>query len=160
MSWTMTMNRDGVLQGKEEAGRAFRLTDAERRIITVCSDVLLPAGGAIGLSGVEAGVVGRFEQIVARVPAKTRLLLRALLALVEVSAPMAGVLGGRLTRLPRPKQERVLRGLMDHRVYLLRTAFLGLRTMLTLCYFSSDEVNSQLGCLPDLDPFHLGEVAS
>ena len=160
MSWAIAMNGTSTVSRDFGSRRDFHLTTAERKIISACAEVLLPAGGAIRKSGLEAGVVGRFEQIVGDVPVKTRLLLRALLALVEVSAPLAGVLGGRLSKLSLEKKRTVLQGLMNHRVYLLRTAFLGLRTMLTLCYFSDAQVNEQLGCVPDLDPFHMGDGAT
>jgi hypothetical protein len=153
MSWTIAMNEVGVASSIHDT--AFRLTEQERRVIEACSDVLLPPGGAIRQSGRQAGVVERFEQIVGGVSAKPRLLLRALLALVEMSGPATGVFRGRFTKLDSADQRRVLHALMNHRVYLLRTAFLGLRTMLTLAYFSDDEVNRELGCQADLDPFHL-----
>ncbi|HNT00056.1 MAG TPA: hypothetical protein PKL73_24060, partial [Polyangiaceae bacterium] len=40
----------------------------EKQIVTACTEVLLPAGGAIAVSGLDAKVVETFEQLLANVP--------------------------------------------------------------------------------------------
>ncbi len=145
---------------EDEHGRRSVLHDRERRIVAACAEVLLPEGGAIPLSGVDAGVVPYFDDVMARIPVTTRSLLRALLQFVEHSPVMYGPFRRPLTRLGLEDRRKVLRGLMNSRFYLLRTAFLGLRTVLTIAYFGNDEVNRSLGATPNLDPFALGEVAA
>ena len=84
---------------EDEHGRRSVLHDRERRIVAACAEVLLPEGGAIPLSGVDAGVVPYFDDVMARIPVTTRSLLRALLQFVEHSPVMYGPFRRPLTRL-------------------------------------------------------------
>jgi hypothetical protein len=129
------------------------LTSKEREIVEACAEVLLPAGGAIPLSGLDAGVVAYFDDVMAQIPSTTRFLLRALLQFVQHSPAFYGPLKGPITKLGIEDRRRVLRGLMNSRSYLLRTAFLGLRTVITIAYFGNEEVNRSVGATPNLDPF-------
>lgn len=147
-------------QGTESGAAPGAMTASERAVIQACAEVLIPAGGAIPVSGVEAGVVAYFDNVLARVPVTTRLLLRALIRFVEVSPWVYGPFKTRMSRLAPEHRARVLRSLMNSRIYLLRTAFLGLRTVLTIAYFGSDEVNRSIGATPDLNPFALSEEAA
>lgn len=129
------------------------LRQRERKIVIACAEVLLPDGGAIPMSGVEAGVVDYFDDMVAKVPPMTRILLRGLLQLVEHSPTLYGPLKRPVTRLGVEDRRKVLSRLMNSRSYLLRTAFLGLRTVLTIAYFGNEEVVRSVGATPNLDPF-------
>lgn len=136
------------------------LTRGEREIVAACAEVLLPAGGAIPLSGMDAGVLDYFDDVLARIPATTRFLLRALIQFVEHSPTIYGPFKKRVTRLSAKDRSKVLEGLANSRLYLLRTAFLGLRTVLTIAYFGNDEVNRTVGAVPNLNPFELKEQAA
>ncbi|MCU0691226.1 MAG: hypothetical protein MUF54_07490 [Polyangiaceae bacterium] len=142
------------------AGQRPGLSKRERRILAACAEVLLPAGGAIPISGMEAGVVDYFEGMMGRVPLATRVLLRAMLQLVEFSPMFYGPLKGPISSLAERDRSRVLRGLMNSRVYVLRTAFLGLRTVLTIAYFGNPEVSRSIGATPNLNPFQLQGAAA
>jgi len=131
----------------------------ERRIVAACAEALLPAGGAIPLSGKDAGVVEYVDDLMARTPMTTRLLLRALLQLVEHSPTFYGPFKQPVTKLDPRNRRRVLRTLMNSRLYLMRTAFLALRTVLTIAYFGNDEVSRSVGAVPNLDPFALQGAA-
>lgn len=141
------------------SGQRSILWDRERRIVAACAEVLLPAGGAIPISGNDAGVVEYFDDVMARIPLTTRLLLRALLQFVEHSPTLYGPLKKPVTKLGLDDRRKVILGLANSRLYLLRTAFLGLRTVLTIAYFGNEEVNRTVGAVPKLDPFALGEAA-
>jgi len=125
----------------------------EKQIVTACTEVLLPAGGAIAVSGLDAKVVETFEQLLANVPPMTRMLLRAMLQFVERSPWAYGYSPRPLSRLDLSQRHKVLERLMNSRFYLVRTAFLGLRTVLTVAYFRDENVMQALGATPNLDPF-------
>ena len=158
MSWSMMRIRK--YRDSERGDRRAVMTPTERAVIEACAEVLLPQGGAIPLSGIDAGVVPYFDDVLARVPTTTRMLLRALIHFVEVSPWVYGPFKARMSRLAPEHRAKVLRALMDSRLYLLRTAFLGLRTVLTIAYFGSEEVNRSIGATPDLNPFDLSEEAA
>lgn len=134
-------------------GQRSVLRSREREIVAACAEVLLPAGGAIPLSGLDAGVVAYFDDVMAQIPRTTQLLLRALLQFVQHSPALYGPLKRPITKLGVEDRRRVLEGLMNSRSYLLRTAFLGLRTVITIAYFGNEEVNRTVGATPNLDPF-------
>ena len=73
---------------------------------------------------------------------------------------MYGPFKRRVTRLSPDERRKVLYGLANSRLYLLRTAFLGLRTVLTIAYFGNEEVNRTVGAVPNLNPFELREQAA
>ena len=123
----------------------FALSTTERATVTACAEALLPPGGAIALSGLEAGVVPYFERMVGRVPATTRVLLRALIRFVEFSPWMFGPFKARMTRLAVADRVKVIRALSESRVYLLRTSFVAMRACLTIAYFGHAGVNRAMG---------------
>ncbi len=132
------------------------MTGREREIVVACCETLLPPGGAIPLSGVEAGTVEYFDRFLARSPVTIRVLLRVMLRFVELSPRLYGMHARRLSQLPEAERERALQRVMNSRIYLVRAGGVGLRTMLTIAYFGSDEVLEASGLAPDTDPFGLG----
>ncbi len=139
-------------------GRKSVLRSREKKIVTACAEVLLPAGGAIPVSGLDAGVVDYFDDMLSKVPPMTRVLLRGLLQLVEHSPTVYGPLKRPVTRLGAEDRRKVIARLMVSRSYLVRTAFLGLRTVLTIAYFGNEQVVRSVGATPNLDPFSRGET--
>jgi hypothetical protein len=123
----------------------FELSRSERATMTACAEALLPPGGAIPLSGVEAGVVPYFERMIGRVPPTTRVLLRTLIRFVEFSPWMFGPFKARMTRLSIDDRMKVIRALSESRVYLLRTSFVAMRACLTIAYFGNEGVNRSIG---------------
>jgi hypothetical protein len=150
---------DDRRRNPEASGDERGLNEGEMSVLRACAEALLPAGGAISLSGVDAGVVAYFDQLIARVPATTRVLLRVLIGFVEYSPWMFGPFKAQMTRLSLADRMKVIQGLSESRIYLLRTAFVALRTVLTIAYFGNAEVNRSIGVVTELDPFHLGGVA-
>jgi hypothetical protein len=140
--------------------RSSGLSPWELRVVEACADALFPPGGAIEISGNEAGVVPFVDQAMGRVPWLTRTLIRALLRFVELCPLALGPFPAPFTRLDHERRVRVVRALAGSRVYFFRTAFVGLRTILTLAYFANDEVNRVVGSTPNACPFERPEVAS
>lgn len=136
------------------------MSESEMAVLRACAEALLPAGGAIALSGADAGVVAYFDKMIARVPPTTRTLLRVLIRFVEYSPWMYGPFKARMTRLSVADRMKVVQGLSESRIYLLRTAFIALRTVLTIAYFGNAEVNRSIGVVADLHPFRPAEVTA
>lgn len=131
---------DSVLSAKEQA------------IVSACADALFPRGGALPLSGTEAGVLPFFDSMLRQLPRQNRLLIRALLQLLE-HGPWIFDQRSRLTRQSAKARVETLRAWSQSRFYLLRTAFIGIRALLTMAYLENYEVACRVGHLPNLDPF-------
>jgi hypothetical protein len=124
----------------------------ERRVIARCADVLFPRGGALKPWGWTPGG-GVFGNAVSGARADAILPDGAF---VQLCLLLMGPLWGPF--LVSHERGNELRG-HESRFYF-RTAFLGLRTMLTIAYFASDRVNEALGNKPMLNPFDLEERAA
>lgn len=131
---------DSVLSAKEQA------------IVAASADTLFPAGGTLPLSGTQAGVVAFFDGMMRRVPAQNRLLIRALLRFLE-HGPWLFDRRSRLTSQAPSARVATLRAWSESRVYLLRVAFLSIRTLLAMAYMENPAVASRIGHHADLDPF-------
>jgi hypothetical protein len=134
------------------------LNDGEKAVLNACAEVLIPSGGAIAMSGIGAGAVAYFDQLMTVLPVTTRVLLRALIRSVEYSPWVFGPFKSRLTHLGVADRQKVIRALSDSRIYLLRTSFVALRTVLTIAYFGNDEVKRSIGLVEDMNPFDLREA--
>lgn len=128
------------------------LSDKEQAILSACADALFPTGGALPLSGTEAGVLVFFDDMLKQLPRQNRLLIRALLQLLE-HGPWIVNLKPRLTAQSPSQRVETLRAWSTSQIYLLRTAFIGIRALLTMAYLENHDVACRVGHLPDLDPF-------
>lgn len=131
----------------------------ERAVVAACTEALFPAGGTIAISGSEAGVVDYFAHVLTRVPPLTRGKLRALLRFIEWSPCVFGPFKRRLSSLGLDDRRAVIRKLVFSRIYLVRMAFLGLRTVLTVAYFGDPRVCQAVGNVPCRAPFESRGVA-
>jgi hypothetical protein len=131
---------------------AGALAPREAALVAAASDTLFPGGGPIGPSGSEAGIPGYAARYVGEVPAPTRLLMRALFALVEHGTllfPAPGR-GGfrRFSSLDRLQREAVLEGWQGSRFFPRRLVFTSLRAILTMGYFADRRVLAALSLQP------------
>jgi hypothetical protein len=124
------------------------LNRQEQALVAACVEAMLPPGGVIALSGEEAGVLAYVDQMLGRLPVVTRVMLRALLRFVEYSPWVFGPFQSRMTRLPVAERVKVIQALSESRLYVLRSAFVALRALLTLGYFGNAQVNRALGMEP------------
>lgn len=128
------------------------LSAKEQAIVSVCADALFPSGGELPLSGTEAGVLPFFDSMLKELPRQNRLLIRALLLLLE-HGPWVLDRKPRLTKQTPIQRVQTLNAWSQSRFYLLRTAFIGIRALLTMAYLENYDVACKVGHLPDLDPF-------
>lgn len=128
------------------------LSAKEQAIVSACADALFPQGGALPLSGTEAGVLPFFDSMLRELPMQNRLLIRALLRLLE-HGPWVINARARLTRQSPRARVDTLRSWSQSRFYLLRTAFIGIRALLTMAYLENEDVTLRVGHTPNLDPF-------
>lgn len=128
------------------------LSAKEQAILSACADALFPHGGPLPLSGTEAGVLPFFDAMLRQLPKQNRLLIRALLFLLE-HGPWVINRRSRLTRQAPEVRVDTLRAWSESRHYLLRTAFIGIRALLTMAYLENHDVASRIGLLPNTDPF-------
>jgi hypothetical protein len=117
----------------------------EQAIVAACADALFPQGGAIPLSGTEAGVVRWLDEHMRELPAPTRMLVRLMLQFVELGPWIFGPRCARFTRLDPRERIAALKDMSQSRVYFRRVAFLSLRTLLSMGYLANESVAQRIG---------------
>lgn len=149
----LVMAATRALAGYPEPARAYRvLTAGEAAFVAAAADAIFPAGGPCPPSGTQAGVPAYVDEYYARVPRSMRVLMRALLFLMEHATlvfPAPGRLGfRRFSALGTEQQVAVLDGWSRSRLFPRRLAFTSLRAILTMGYFGDPAVLRALGLAP------------
>jgi hypothetical protein len=134
------------------------LSAKEQAILKACGDAFLPAGGQPSMSAMEAGVIPYFDRMIRALPALTRLLIRLLIRLME-HGPWIFGFRARLTRQSLADRIRTFEAWSTSRIYLLRLAFMCMRTLLSIAYLARPEVAAQIGASPNATPFESGAPA-
>jgi hypothetical protein len=129
------------------------LTRKEQAIVSALADALFPAGGAIPLSGTEAGLVEYMDAYLSRTPPESRTLIRLLLRFVEHGPWIFGPRRARFSSLSPRERDLALTDMAESRVYFRRVAFLSMRTMLSMGYLADDRVAACIGVRSDERPF-------
>ena len=128
---------------------------ARRELATLeaTSNVLFPPGGAIAPSGAEASVAAYVDRLVAASQPRQRLLIRALLFLVEHGTVFFPAPGGwrglrRFSSLDGEQQVAVIDDWQHSGWFLRRLVFTSLRALCTLGYFADPAVLRALRLAP------------
>lgn len=127
------------------------LAAREAAFLDAAAEALFPAGSEIPLSGREANLPGYVDGWLQLVPARQRLLIRALLLLVEQSTlffPPPGPGLRRFSALSLAQREAALRGWGASRLGLRRLVFTSLRALLTMGYLGHPVVLRHLDLAP------------
>lgn len=119
------------------------LTRKEEAFVVACEEAFFPAGGPLP-SGHDAGIVRYFDRMVAELPRRQRFLIRLLFVFVEHGGLLFGPVRARITRQSREERIRTFRDWELSSVYFRRTAFLSLRTLMTMAYFDAPSVSAQV----------------
>jgi len=111
-----------------------------------------PPGGAVPLSGSEAGVPGHLDRYLAALAGRNRLLIRLLLVFFEHATlffPGPGASGfRRFSKLDPAQRIAVLESWSRSPLRARRIVFTSLRTILTMGYFDSPAVLRATGLAP------------
>lgn len=127
------------------------LAPREVAFLDAAAEAMFPGGSEIPLSGSQANLPGYVDGWLALVPGRQRLLIRALLVLVEQAPlifPAPGPSFRRFSDLDREKQEASLRAWGSSRSGLRRLVFTSLRAVLTMGYLGHPVVLRHLGLAP------------
>jgi hypothetical protein len=132
--------------------RYAQLSRAEVATIAAAAEATFPPGGGIPSSGLEAGIPGYTDRLLAASHPRARRRMRRLLFLVEhatIFFPAPGWGGRRrFSSLRREQQVAVLTAWARSRWWPRRLVFASLRALLTMGYFSHPPVLRQLGVAP------------
>lgn len=129
-----------------------RLAPRELATVTAVADTFFPPGGALPASGSDAGVPAYLDRYLDALPPRARLLIRALLVLVEHATlvfPAPGSGGWRrFSSLAPAQREAVLEGWRTSRLFPRRLVFTSLRALVTLGYLADPAVLRRVGLAP------------
>ena len=132
--------------------RLVALSAAEYATVAAASLASYPPGGAIGPSGLEAGLPEHVDRFLVAEPAAQRRLMRLLFFLLEHGTIVfpAGGYGGtrRFSSLSPEQQVAYLRGWQRSSLFPRRLVFTSLRAILTMGYFADPAVLRELGLAP------------
>ncbi len=120
------------------AERLQILAAREASFLDAAAEATFPDGGAIPLAGRDAGLPRYVDRWLAALPRRQRLLIRALLFLMEhapliFSGPGRGGLR-RFSSLSLDQRESVLRSWAESSLFARRLVFMSLRAILTMGY--------------------------
>lgn len=128
------------------------LSSHEQAFVRAAADAVFPAGGALALSGSEAGAVAHVDRYVASLSPRSRVLIRLLFFLLEHATlffPAPGWDGiRRFTKLSPAQRVAVLDGWGRSPLAARRTVFQSLRAIVTMAYFANAAVLRGMGLAP------------
>jgi Gluconate 2-dehydrogenase subunit 3 len=132
--------------------RCRQLSSREVAFVEAAADASFPPGGAIPLSGTEAGIPGYVDRYLEGLTPRNRKLIRLLLAFFEHATllfPAPGWNGWRrFTRLRPEQRAAVLEAWGRSRLRPRRMIFTSLRTILTMGYLACPAVLRRIGLAP------------
>ena len=121
--------------------------------MAACADTFFPEGGAIAISGTQAGLVKYMDDYLRRLSPRSRYLVGLLFTFIEHSPFVFGPRPRRFSKLSPTHRLRCLRSMQQSRIYFRRIAFLSMRTMLTMGYLANDRVAAAMQMEADPAPF-------
>ncbi len=132
------------------------LSQLEQQIIALAADVMFPKDGGFSLSGTEAGVPAYVEKYFGNMPPHVRRLMHILFHFIELS-PLAFGPRRRVFSSLREAEQREAMNFCTKSVYMHRVALETMRVVLTLGYMANDQIAKEMKCVPNKDPFGVGE---
>jgi hypothetical protein len=129
------------------------LSRAEIAFLEAVAESILPPGGAVPISGGEAGVAGYVDRLVAASQPRQRWLMRALFVLIEHATlvfPAPGGISGlrRFSKLRPDQQAAVIEGWRSSRLFPRRLVFTALRSLCAIGYLADPAVLRLLSLAP------------
>jgi hypothetical protein len=130
---------------------AKSLSAKEQAIVAAVADAMFPKGGAIPLSGTEAGLIAYMDAYVGRMPNASRALCRLLFPFLEHGPWLFGPKRIRFTRMNHDERLAALDDMRTSSIYFRRIAFLSMRTMLTMGYLANGDVMRSMRMVSPLE---------
>ena len=138
--------------GYPDPGRAMSvLVPREVAFLDAAAEAMFPGGSEIPLSGRQADLPGYVDGWLILLPLRQRVLIRALLLLVEQATlffPAPGPSFRRFSALGKKQQESCLRAWGTSRLGPRRLVFTALRAVLTMGYLGHPVVLRHVGLAP------------
>lgn len=129
-----------------------QLSARDQAFVRAAADAVFPPGGALAISGAEAGTLAHVDRYVASLSPRSRVLIRLLFFLLEHATlffPAPGWDGfRRFTSLTPAQRAAVLEGWGRSPLAVRRTVFQSLRAVLTMAYFANPTVLRAMGLAP------------
>lgn len=129
-----------------------QLSRHEQAFVRAAADTVFPSGGALALSGSEAGAVEHVDRFVASLPPRSRVLIRLLFFLLEHATlffPAPGWTGiRRFTALSPAQRVAVLDAWGRSPLVARRNVFQSLRAVVTMAYFANAAVLRGMALAP------------
>jgi hypothetical protein len=129
-----------------------QLSARELTLVRAAADAAFPPGGAIPLSGTEAGIPAHIDRYLAALPPRNRTLIRLLFVLIEHATLIFQAPGWdgfrRFSSLTLDQRMAVLEGWARSSIQPRRLVFQSLRAVLTMGYFASPAVLRAMGLAP------------
>ena len=143
----------GAAARRAAGGRALGLLhDREAAFVDALGAVMFPPGGAVPVSGRDAGLVDYLDRFLLGLDRTKRLQIRLLFALIEHATllfPGPGV-GGmrRFSSQDEVARAQILEGWASSRLAIRRLLFQALRAVMTMAYLGSPAVLRSLDLAP------------
>lgn len=158
LTWILAAVSVGALVSRLALGyprpprRYRRLFRGEAALISAAADAMIPRGGPIPSSGLDADLTGYVDRLMDASHPRVRWRMHLLIFLVEHATlvfPAPGH-GGfkRFSKLSAGQQVALLDAWATSQIFLRRLVFVSLRSMFTLGYFAHPPVLRQLGLAP------------
>jgi hypothetical protein len=133
--------------------RMPRLAAREVAFLDAAAEALFPPGGAMPISGAEAGIPRWVDHYFETLHPRQRRLIRLLFLFFEQATfffPAPGGLGGfrRFSALGPPQREAVLEAWATSPLFLRRLVFMALRAVLTMAYLGHPTILRHLRLAP------------
>lgn len=125
----------------------------QQALVAACADAFFPPGGAIPVSGSEAGLVKYMDGYLRRLSPRSRSLVQLLFAFLEHSPFVFGPRPRRFSQLGLADRLKLLGAMATSEIYFRRIAFLSMRTMLTMGYLANARVAAAMQMETSLSPF-------
>ena len=125
------------------------LNEREHDTLRAINDVLYPPGGTIPYSANEVGVREYVDDYVYRLGGRQRLLIRALLLLLEIGPVIFLRARRRLSRLDVHERIAFLEWLDGSSFYVLRIVLISIRTIVGMAFMADERVLAAMGYFKD-----------
>lgn len=114
-------------------------------VISTFADRIIPRGGPYDLGALDAGVVEFFDEFAATDYPEAQKDFKSVITLLEHGAPMLDFKFKRFTQMTTDERDEYLRGWESGKLVLLRGAFVGLKKLCFMGFYTNEKVWPHIG---------------